>query len=228
MNTLRRVVVWSWLIAVAGAQAVSADPIRLTGGTLVATRVFEVAPLSLVGTRGFWLDAGLRPDEGRFDVLNCSQEFDCAPGSSVSLDISFSSAAITPDSVMTVDGITYRNVGGLGDPEASVVFDIAGTVTLPQLAGPAVVAAPFVVTEARALLPFPLPSVPIVGGGTAFLHLVPRGGVGPDRVRPGWLLQQARYEFAAAEPVPEPATWLLVGAGALGLLGRRRRRPTSA
>jgi hypothetical protein len=102
---------------------------------------------------------------------------------------------------------------------------LAGQTVLPPLGmSPITILVQFRIADGRAVPPFPAGSADLVGGGTAFLDMFPRFGSSegfPD----AWVLERARYEFADAAPVPEPATMWLLGAGvALAMRIRHGRR----
>jgi hypothetical protein len=200
-----------------------ADPIRITSGSFTLTGPAEVGSIAIAGTRGFSLQGQVDPGEGSVNVLSDCTVTGCLPGSRVGLDGSLGGPAF-PDGIASLDGITYDDIDS-GTSPAGVFFTFTGEILLPGFRNSSLqVAAPFRVTGGLFSLEFPAQSASIDGGhGTAVLWLNPRtGGDLPDR----WILDQVRYEFTDAAPVPEPATLLLVGTGVLAacrLRGHRRR-----
>jgi PEP-CTERM motif-containing protein len=199
----------------------SADPIRLTGGSVTLVGQFTTANVvDIQGTQGF---------SGEFIPGNVGGEWVCkpcgAPGDSISLDANVSS--IDGGGTVEFAGVSYTvDSAQLSSPGDAAVRlgPLAGRVILPPLSPSASLSLPFELARSFLVLNNGSPGlieIPLIGKGTATLNVVAnRFG------EPLWELSSLRYDFA---PIPEPATVLLVGSGMFALAARRyrRRRPGS-
>ena len=210
------------VLCLTSAIAVEAEPISITGGSLVfhTGELLQAGSLSVVGTRGFSMQGGVPTDETNVDpVHECSMA--CAPGSTISVGVGIFGSGF--DGTATLDGKTYPDVNGQLSLN-HVGITLTGTADLPALeAAPVTVHAPVIATGTfflgEAAPPF---SVPINGRAIFTMNLAP----GP----PGsgyWHLLNARYDFVAT-PTPEPATLVLVGGGVLAAIRARKPRARSA
>jgi hypothetical protein len=226
MKSLSRSRVVAILFTLGIAQSAAADPIVITSGSMLVTGRFETGSISLTGTRGFSLVAGVDPGEGEVSAISrCGMvgDPDCVGGSTISIG-AFLGEDGFPNGIATLDGVTYDDISSIFSP-ATVLLRLGGTVTLPELQdSPVTLTARFTVGDSAFILPSPNAPVPIGGtGGTATLRLVPALEVeGPDRP---WVVDMIRYDFNDAAAIPEPATVLLVGAGVVGAWRSRRRVP---
>lgn len=192
----------------------AADQITITGGSLQMLQYF--GQLSVVGTRGFSMDAHTIASEGNYAPwATCAGE--CGPGMTVSLEAEWSTYAVPGQ--LSFDGRTYPDLGGGDDlaPQAIILF--AGSFVTPALAPTATLTAPFLfsgsfIVPAEDSLNMIMHT--LTGSGTATISLREWGSA-------FWIVDAVRYQFDTPQPVPEPATMLLVGFGTL-MIGTGLRR----
>lgn len=191
----------------------SAEPIRVTGGTIVVTSPAE-GTVSIVGTRGFSLTGIVDPGEGRVDPFTeCNP---CLPDTFALSVGAFLGGTGFPDAVATLDGNRYTVGMGIDDLE-TVALELFGAASLPPLSDSrTVVTAPF---TAEGWFSLPGLNVPIRGRGIATVGLKPFPAGSPDT----WEIDRlVRYDFS--DPVPEPATFMLVASGLAAIVGARKKR----
>ena len=197
----------------------SADPIRITGGSVTLVDQFTVENVvDIHGTQGF---------RGEFIPGQVGGQWVCnpcgAPGDPISLDAFVST--VDGRGTVTFAGVRYT-VGAtvLSPGNAAVSLQPrGGPVVLPPLSPRASLSVPFELGPGSFLErggPGEI-TVPLIGSGTATLDVIAN-----QFDEPIWELSSLRYDFA---PTPEPATVLLVGTGMFALAARRyrRRRPGS-
>lgn len=199
------------------ATPLRADPIQITGGSVILVGQFTAANrVDIQGTQGF---------SAEFIPGNVSGQWVCrpcgAPGDLFSLD----AAVSTVDGAGTVEfaGVTYTVGATVLSPGTGFAFlgPHGGSVILPPLSPKASLSVPFELRASVLFLDNGGPTeleMPLMGRGTATLDLV------ASQFDPLWELSSVRYDFA---PVPEPATLLLVGAGMFAVPARRHRRRRS-
>jgi hypothetical protein len=199
-----------------------ADPVTVTGGTVVVARLgpfsSEPTAIQLVGDRGFTMTA--IGAEGFFaPARDCDPV--CVGGQTISLEALWGGLDLNGSA--TLDGVTYEHFGSGNDiasatirlvPENFVLAadpDDSVTVTVPfRLDGIFVISPPGIATSVEQLR----------GRGqvtTTFARLVSADFTGYQPTR-------TVFAFEPAAPVPEPATLLLVGAGALWATRSQRWR----
>lgn len=194
--------------------AVSADPIHINAGALVADD-FGARLIASSPDHGFSIDAFGDAAGGIYEpVQRCNLAEECAPGAIVGLEAMWSGGDFPGGA--TVDGTSY-GLGGF--TLASALADFTGTWIAPPFTGD---------TTARVQAPFtfsgtfffpdnpgsPRTPLDLTGSGIAKLDLQ-WGNVG------SWNVRGTRYDFSASNVTPEPASLLLFASGA-GILLRRK------
>ena len=200
-----------------------AEPVRITGGVLdfngaLGSGVAQAGLLSVVGTRGFSADGLVDSTETRVDPIS-ECVVDCQPGSTIPVGAMIVGSGLANGRV-TLDGQTYSDINGSMSPD-DLFLDLTGTIGIPAWQNaPVSISAPFdadgFFRHTDRLTGNLLFQVPIGGGGTATLNLVPE----PAGT---WALGTFRYDFVAT-PTPEPATLTMVSAPLVAALIRARKR----
>jgi hypothetical protein len=200
--------------------AASAELIRVTTGFLLLTGPAEVGSVSIAGSRGFSLSGEIDTSEGGTSAfLDCSG-FTCQPGSSIDLQAGFPDLAF-PGNRLTLEGEEFTLSGSV-DSEIAMFLLFSGSFVVPPFGQPAArVVTPFAMEGFISFSPFG-PRHDFTGQGLVHVSLLegPLLG-GPDR---GWTIDDIRWEFEDAAPVPEPASLFLVAAGAAMMARMRSRR----
>ena len=211
------------LTGVTAASPATAEPIDITSGLLTLTPFGGV--MHLEGTRGLVLDAR---GDGRATIMECDGLTEqCDPGRTVTLNTGWGGSTL--GGVVSLDGDTFPVALGT-ETTGAVLAIFTGSIVMPFFAGTETVSvsAPFTFAG-RVSYPAPLGTVPpppvdLSGQGTATVDLAWVTSAGGS-----WDVRGASYVFASAapDPVPEPATLLLVGSGLVAsLAGRHRLRRT--
>ncbi len=199
-----------------------ADDITVTSGSvIIASGIAPPGTVSVHGTDGFSFVAGLN-GTGLPLATGCGPGTPCGPGATLPLAASWSGLDIR-NGVVTLDGVTYTDVGGLNSPN-QLVFNLLGTATAPSFNGAqsATVTAPFTLSG---FFVSPNGQANLLGGGLATLML-DRNAASPD----SWNYDGIRYDFGATNNVatPEPASLILLGTGLALVVGRRLRKRSRA
>lgn len=194
----------------------SADPIVITAGSVVVTVPLRGATGHLHGTHQFDADPLFfgGPVGGAVQCQPCG-----APGAV--FDLTSSMNTVDGGGTVEVSGRSFSagSIGGTSNTAYLQLQFVTGTVILPPLGPGAVVSAPFELGVRSGLTVFDEEGLPtgfrLVSSGTATMELI------PNRFEELWEFGSLRYEF---QPVPEPATLLILGTGVFALTARRYRR----
>ena len=203
-----------------GVSPALADPIVIRSGDLFADHLDPSGPpigVHLAGDGGFtlsirgtYLPGAVSP----VDTCGSGAWPTCSVGDPISIAAHlFGSNAF---GTATLDGVTYSSVGGSnpGDPQVSLQFSGPDLIAPDgfSVSGPFTFAGVFSFTDPGGMAR----TQQLVGGGVVRLSFH-RGFPNQDSLD----LTGANYEFA--DPIPEPASMLLVGTG-VALAARRMHR----
>ena len=220
MTRITSIVACTGLLCLGVGRHASADPVRLTAGSIVTNGQAAVGPVSIIGTRGFSLIGQVDTGEGRVDPYGeCTP---CGPGRTTISVGAFLLGTALPG-VATLDGKTYTVGSGVND-DVGPLLEFFGTALVPEPRdSPTVVTAPFT-AEGRFFLGFDQIPVLMEGRGIATLLFNPfPAGIGSP---PTSIIERVRYDFTDETPVPEPATLTMVAGGLIAIArARKRRRP---
>ena len=208
----------AWLLL---APAASAEPVRIVSGALVWTD--PLADVALTGdSEGFTYSGRGDTRLGRFGPWDQCSVPACIEGTAVPLGTGLDGSLL--GGTATLRGTTYRVSSGANPEFAVIGLDWFGSLVIPSGFTGGTLTAPF-----RFSGNFGYPAdpnntfyyVPLAGSGLASVTFQPW----PNNFYPGaFEVTAARFEFNAADPVPEPASMFLIGTGLAALAVRRRRR----
>jgi len=204
-----------FLIAVFTPALTRADPIVVTGGTLMVSGIAGGPMFSLTGDN--FSATSLGGDTGNFGPQHC---FPCVAGSTLAVGGSFTGLQIGGGGTANINGMTFTNVGWSGQLSIG-----GGPITVPSVMTDVTLTLPFNFSanlngcSGGCLINPTVFSVQLVGSGTAFLELTFSG---LDNLgRPIFTFKKVTFQF---EEVPEPASILLFGGGLALLTAKFRRR----
>lgn len=207
---------FGWIVGVIllSVGPATANPVRITGGAL--DMASTTGSLLLQGEE-FMLTGGVSATDGLFQPwLQCNLTPSCRPGATLDLSARWSGSSIRSATV-TLHGETFNNVGG-ATATSSALVNFTGSAIAPAFMGEtATLIVPFVFQGQFVHLnaSFERLVETLTGEGTVTLLLRQNATLGT------WSYAAATYEF---QPIPEPATLLLTGAGITTLWAHRRRR----
>jgi PEP-CTERM motif-containing protein len=205
----------------------SADPVTITSGLIAVPRsTLASSPIQLEGTDGTFAFSfmGSINSASSIGVRACTVS-PCFPGTTISLSIN--SNGVDLPGMLTYGDDTYR-VGGIADTVGSVSLVISGLAVLPSAPTStnqlATIMAPFQIDRGS----FAPPSIggpfgpgnTMLGSGTATVSLLADDTGGDLR----WGLRSAEYRFEEQAPIPEPASFVLLGSGLIGIAMRVERK----
>jgi hypothetical protein len=235
MGRLSRILLLLAVVSMASGTFAAAEPIVITSGTVALPHgIFDpVHPVALSGSDGvrpFTFSGDIDGGNSNLAAYTCRP---CVEGTAqLSIDIA---AFGTVYGDVTYGSESYVTGSGTGNsPDQGLLsMEIVGSVSLPALlAAPGevvTITTPFTMTGS--LLPPERPgggrSNQLRGSGMSDVRLF----VDPVDGLPLWSFHSAEYRFLSSgspNPVPEPASMILLGSGLAGLALRRARTRRAA
>lgn len=226
MNRRLRVLVAAVILAAGVPGVASADPVTITSGFIsVPPSSVLSSPIQVQGTDGvlpFSLIGSISADSS-MGLRSCDP---CLP-TATTLSLALNSNGLDLPALVTYGADSY-SVGGMADTFGSVVLELTGFAVLPP--PPSTINTVATVTGAFQLLPNSHFTPPISGGtfgpgnaligsGTATVSLF----ADPGSAVPVWAVRSAVYQFGEQAPIPEPASFVLLASGMVGIAMRRRK-----
>jgi hypothetical protein len=218
------------ILGVGVPRVASADPVAITSGVISVVRSLSSGEaIQLQGTDGvrfFSLDGFISSSSG-IGVLPCRP---CSP-TQTTLPLFINTSGLDLIGDLTYGGDHYK-VGSSDETFGNVFLQISGTTLMPS--PPSVVNELATVsglfTIDRAGFQPPISGGPfgsgnsLVGSGLATVSLFAED-TGQGVL--AWSLRSAEYRFGDQAPIPEPASFVLLASGLMGLAVRRRGRKSS-
>jgi hypothetical protein len=201
------------------ARSTHADPF-IVDGLVVKTGEFSPASIEFSATDNFSFTGIITPFASFGHPCSTGGWFHCLPGSTLQLGGSAGSSDVL--GTVTIGAESFRaSTGEQGT--GSLFLDFDGSGVLPTVVEPVgLVSAPFSLAGHWSFPVIPgqefRPGFNFSGSGTVTAFLAQSIIESP----PGWRITSLEYRFASdTEPIPEPATLLLMATG-LAVVARRR------